>query len=87
MVTTIIQETRVLSCIDDKNSLYIKNSWYAMKCMIVILLVDITLRDYQLRGVEWLCERYERNHGNILADEMGLGKTCQVINCMNNVAL
>ncbi|CAH1226693.1 CHD1L [Branchiostoma lanceolatum] len=42
-------------------------------------LRDITLRPYQLDGVNWLIERYHRNHGCILGDEMGLGKTCQTI--------
>ncbi|XP_019639122.1 PREDICTED: chromodomain-helicase-DNA-binding protein 1-like [Branchiostoma belcheri] len=42
-------------------------------------LKDITLRPYQLDGVNWLIERYHRNHGCILGDEMGLGKTCQTI--------
>ncbi|KAI8520689.1 Chromodomain-helicase-DNA-binding protein 1-like [Branchiostoma belcheri] len=42
-------------------------------------LKDINLRPYQLDGVNWLIERYHRNHGCILGDEMGLGKTCQTI--------
>ncbi len=44
----------------------------------VLMFSDITLRDYQLDGVNWLYDRYHRNHGCILGDEMGLGKTCQV---------
>ncbi|KAK2190804.1 hypothetical protein NP493_68g04006 [Ridgeia piscesae] len=40
---------------------------------------NIQLRAYQLDGVNWLIERYQRNHGCILGDEMGLGKTCQTI--------
>ncbi|XP_064649880.1 chromodomain-helicase-DNA-binding protein 1-like [Lineus longissimus] len=42
-------------------------------------LKDITLRPYQLDGVNWLVQRYHRDHGCILGDEMGLGKTCQTI--------
>ncbi|XP_070567712.1 chromodomain-helicase-DNA-binding protein 1-like [Ptychodera flava] len=42
-------------------------------------LTGITLRPYQLEGVNWIIERYHRNHGCILGDEMGLGKTCQTI--------
>ncbi|XP_077976946.1 chromodomain-helicase-DNA-binding protein 1-like [Glandiceps talaboti] len=42
-------------------------------------LTGITLRPYQLDGVNWLIQRYHRNHGCILGDEMGLGKTCQTI--------
>ena len=36
------------------------------------------LRPYQVEGVNWLLQRYSRDHGCILGDEMGLGKTCQV---------
>nr|XP_006819816.1 PREDICTED: chromodomain-helicase-DNA-binding protein 1-like [Saccoglossus kowalevskii] len=42
-------------------------------------LTGITLRPYQLEGVNWLIQRWHRNHGCILGDEMGLGKTCQTI--------
>ena len=38
------------------------------------------LRDYQLRGVNWLVEMHHRRGTNaILADEMGLGKTLQTV--------
>ncbi|BFZ16162.1 hypothetical protein BsWGS_19201 [Bradybaena similaris] len=40
---------------------------------------DLTLRPYQLEGVNWLLSCYNSNHGCILSDEMGLGKTCQII--------
>ncbi|KAL5006528.1 hypothetical protein ScPMuIL_015334 [Solemya velum] len=40
---------------------------------------DVTLRPYQLSGVNWLIGRYYSGHGCILGDEMGLGKTCQTI--------
>ena len=38
------------------------------------------MRDYQLIGLDWLVDSYER-HGlcPILGDEMGLGKTLQTI--------
>ncbi|CAH1786967.1 unnamed protein product [Owenia fusiformis] len=42
-------------------------------------LKDITLRPYQIEGINWLCQRFKRKHGCILGDEMGLGKTCQTI--------
>uniref|UniRef100_A0A4W3JES4 SNF2 related chromatin remodeling ATPase 1 n=1 Tax=Callorhinchus milii TaxID=7868 RepID=A0A4W3JES4_CALMI len=38
-----------------------------------------TLRDYQVRGVNWLISLYENGINGILADEMGLGKTLQTI--------
>ena len=37
------------------------------------------LRDYQLRGVEWLRFLTRHGFGALLADDMGLGKTIQVI--------
>ncbi|XP_033752107.1 chromodomain-helicase-DNA-binding protein 1-like [Pecten maximus] len=40
---------------------------------------DLPLRPYQLTGVNWLIECYQKGHGAILGDEMGLGKTCQTI--------
>jgi SNF2 family DNA or RNA helicase len=38
-----------------------------------------TLRDYQLRGTEWLWFLYENHFGGLLCDDMGLGKTHQVM--------
>lgn len=37
------------------------------------LVTGATLRDYQLRGVEWLVGLFENGINGILADEMGLG--------------
>ncbi|KAJ2837472.1 chromatin remodeling complex Adenosinetriphosphatase [Coemansia erecta] len=38
-----------------------------------------TMRDYQMRGLNWMISLYENGINGILADEMGLGKTLQVI--------
>ncbi|XP_069895860.1 probable global transcription activator SNF2L1 isoform X4 [Dipodomys merriami] len=38
-----------------------------------------SLRDYQIRGLNWLISLYENGVNGILADEMGLGKTLQTI--------
>ncbi|ODN00061.1 SWI/SNF-related matrix-associated actin-dependent regulator of chromatin subfamily A member 5 [Orchesella cincta] len=38
-----------------------------------------SMRDYQVRGLNWLISLYERGISGILADEMGLGKTVQTI--------
>ncbi|KAG9316574.1 hypothetical protein JVU11DRAFT_2627 [Chiua virens] len=43
------------------------------------LTQGVTLKDYQLLGVNWLYLLYRREYSCILADEMGLGKTIQVI--------
>ena len=37
------------------------------------------MRDYQIRGLNWLISLYENGINGILADEMGLGKTIQTI--------
>ncbi|XP_035893158.1 probable global transcription activator SNF2L1 [Anopheles stephensi] len=38
-----------------------------------------TMRDYQVRGLNWLISMHKNNLNGILADEMGLGKTIQSI--------
>ena len=40
---------------------------------------DISLKDYQVIGMNWLSLLFHNNLSCILADDMGLGKTCQVI--------
>lgn len=39
----------------------------------------VTLRPYQLEGIDWLTTRAGAGFGGILADDMGLGKTLQVL--------
>uniref|UniRef100_A0A8C1JB27 SWI/SNF related, matrix associated, actin dependent regulator of chromatin, subfamily a, member 5 n=1 Tax=Cyprinus carpio TaxID=7962 RepID=A0A8C1JB27_CYPCA len=49
------------------------------------LLTDVKngkLRDYQVRGLNWLISLYENGINGILADEMGLGKTLQTISLL-----
>ncbi|CAJ0843474.1 2469_t:CDS:10, partial [Entrophospora sp. SA101] len=38
-----------------------------------------TLKDYQVKGLEWMVSLYNNRLNGILADEMGLGKTIQTI--------
>ncbi|KAI4760631.1 hypothetical protein E4T52_07413 [Aureobasidium sp. EXF-3400] len=40
---------------------------------------DLTMKDYQLFGLNWLNLLWSKKLSCILADDMGLGKTCQVI--------
>ena len=40
---------------------------------------EVTLKDYQQTGINWLNLLYHNQMSCILADDMGLGKTCQVI--------
>merc|ERR1712223_1066533 len=43
------------------------------------LLIGGTLKEYQIKGLEWLVSLNNNNLNGILADEMGLGKTIQTI--------
>ena len=43
------------------------------------LLVGGTLKEYQVRGLQWMISLFNNNLNGILADEMGLGKTIQTI--------
>ncbi|XP_051525599.1 probable global transcription activator SNF2L2 isoform X2 [Myxocyprinus asiaticus] len=43
------------------------------------LLINGTLKQYQIQGLEWMVSLYNNNLNGILADEMGLGKTIQTI--------
>lgn len=43
------------------------------------MLVGGSLKEYQLKGLQWMISLYNNNLNGILADEMGLGKTIQTI--------
>ncbi|XP_021950482.1 ATP-dependent helicase brm isoform X2 [Folsomia candida] len=43
------------------------------------MLINGNLKEYQIKGLEWLVSLYNNNLNGILADEMGLGKTIQTI--------
>lgn len=43
------------------------------------LLINGSLKQYQVQGLEWMVSLYNNNLNGILADEMGLGKTIQTI--------
>uniref|UniRef100_A0A8C2F8E0 SWI/SNF related, matrix associated, actin dependent regulator of chromatin, subfamily a, member 4a n=1 Tax=Cyprinus carpio TaxID=7962 RepID=A0A8C2F8E0_CYPCA len=43
------------------------------------LLINGQLKQYQIKGLEWLVSLYNNNLNGILADEMDLGKTIQTI--------
>lgn len=42
-------------------------------------LVGGSLKEYQVKGLQWMISLYNNNLNGILADEMGLGKTIQTI--------
>nr|QYV43157.1 Brahma [Colaphellus bowringi] len=43
------------------------------------IMVNGKLKEYQVKGLEWMVSLYNNNLNGILADEMGLGKTIQTI--------
>lgn len=43
------------------------------------ILVGGTLKEYQLKGLQWMVSLYNNRLNGILADEMGLGKTIQTL--------
>ncbi|KAI1420381.1 SNF2 family N-terminal domain-containing protein [Xylaria sp. FL1777] len=44
-----------------------------------LMAEDVTLKSYQLLGLNWMNLLHSKGFSGILADDMGLGKTCQVI--------
>ena len=49
-------------------------------------MLTAQLKEYQLKGLNWLANLYEQGINGILADEMGLGKTVQSISLMAYLA-
>jgi ATP-dependent helicase STH1/SNF2 len=49
------------------------------------ILVGGTLKEYQMRGLQWMISLYNNNLNGILADEMGLGKTIQTISLITYI--
>ena len=43
------------------------------------------LKDYQLKGLQWMLSLYNNHLNGILADEMGLGKTIQTISLITHL--
>ena len=44
-----------------------------------------SMRDYQLKGVNWMISLYQNGLNGILADQMGLGKTVQTIGFLSHL--
>ncbi|GCE99736.1 putative DNA helicase ino80 [Zygosaccharomyces mellis] len=49
-------------------------------------MLSCTLKEYQLKGLNWLANLYDQGINGILADEMGLGKTVQSISVLAHLA-
>jgi len=70
----------------EKKGLQGDNNYYAIAHTVVEevheqagIMVGGKLKEYQVKGLEWLVSLYNNNLNGILADEMGLGKTIQTI--------
>lgn len=46
------------------------------------MLVGGTLKEYQIKGLQWMVSLFNNHLNGILADEMGLGKTIQTISLL-----
>ena len=49
------------------------------------MLIGGTLKEYQLKGLQWMISLYNNQLNGILADEMGLGKTIQTISLITHL--
>ncbi|PLB33841.1 putative RSC complex subunit (Sth1) [Aspergillus candidus] len=49
------------------------------------ILVGGQLKEYQIKGLQWMISLYNNNLNGILADEMGLGKTIQTISLITYI--
>lgn len=49
------------------------------------LLVGGKLKEYQIKGLQWMLSLYNNHLNGILADEMGLGKTIQTISLLTHL--
>lgn len=49
------------------------------------ILIGGALKEYQMRGLQWMISLYNNNLNGILADEMGLGKTIQTISLITYI--
>lgn len=58
--------------------MFFSNEFYPNKTFN-ICSKSLSLKPYQLIGLNWLCLMHKEKLNAILADEMGLGKTCQTI--------
>uniref|UniRef100_A0A8C7CKW5 SNF2 related chromatin remodeling ATPase 5 n=1 Tax=Oncorhynchus kisutch TaxID=8019 RepID=A0A8C7CKW5_ONCKI len=67
---------------DEKQNLLSVGDTLGVRVGHLIFVKGGTMRDYQVRGLNWLISLYENGINGILADEMGLGKTLQTISLL-----
>ncbi len=64
-------------------------NYFLVENVSLYFIIDIKngeMRDYQVRGLNWMISLYQSNINGILADEMGLGKTIQTISLIGYMA-
>ena len=69
----------------DESPAYIKVCFSDLLLIILYSYLSLQggkMRDYQVRGLNWMIGLYDNNINGILADEMGLGKTLQTISLL-----
>ena len=52
------------------------------RCLVVVV-INGTMRSYQIQGLNWMVSLHHNGLNGILADEMGLGKTLQTISFLS----
>ncbi|CAH1176276.1 unnamed protein product [Phaedon cochleariae] len=67
------------NAIDEQNYYSIAHTVHEMVTEQASIMVNGQLKEYQIKGLEWMVSLYNNNLNGILADEMGLGKTIQTI--------
>lgn len=79
LVAADVEQVKINSFDSDKNSLSCAtiDSAYRERDQPKLFLAK--LKNYQLKGMNWLLNLYEQGINGILADEMGLGKTIQTV--------
>ncbi|CAB0003666.1 unnamed protein product [Nesidiocoris tenuis] len=64
---------------EDEEGYSIAHTVHEMVSEQASIMINGKLKEYQIKGLEWLVSLYNNNLNGILADEMGLGKTIQTI--------
>jgi len=85
--TDVVEAPKLIQTADDeykvdageKNYYSIAHTIHETVTAQASILVNGQLKEYQVKGLEWLVSLYNNNLNGILADEMGLGKTIQTI--------
>ncbi|SGZ39708.1 related to Transcription regulatory protein SNF2 [Hanseniaspora guilliermondii] len=82
--TNVVQDENGPEDDDDDNTDYYSVAHRIKEPILTqpTILVGGQLKDYQLKGLEWMISLYNNKLNGILADEMGLGKTVQTLSLL-----